>query len=92
MKPPKGWPAEALPRRMTGEWAAFYVGVSYNTFMSRVEGGVFPRPDRDGRYDRHRLDEAVDRLNGVAPASQETEALNWDIQRPAHGNRQASRG
>ena len=90
MKPPKGWPEKALPRRMTGEWAAFYVGVSYNTFIARVEKGVFPKADREGRYDLVLLDAAIDRLNGVAPASQETGKADFSV-RKRDGNGEAAR-
>lgn len=78
MKQPNHWPDAALPRRLTREWAAFYCGVSPNTFDARVRDSVFPGPDQDGRYDRKLLDLAIDKLNGIAedmPLPEE----RWDV-------------
>ncbi|WP_142847263.1 hypothetical protein [Telmatospirillum sp. J64-1] len=76
-KPPNNWPSNALPRRLTREWASFYCGVSPNTFDGKVEAGEFPKPDHDGKYDRKLLDEAIDRINGITAPSPANES--WAV-------------
>lgn len=79
---PQSWPSGALPRRMTRDLAAYYVGVSPTTFDLRVRDGIYPGPHADGRYDRRALDLAVDRQSGLAPANRDTDDqdLDWTIQ------------
>lgn len=88
-RPPACWPVGALPRRMTREMAAYYVGVSPTTFDLRVKSGVYPGPHDDGRYDRVALDLAVDRQSGLDSAvmADDDGPDGWAIREPAHGAR-----
>jgi len=76
---PASWPIGALPRRMTRELAAYYVGVSPTTFDARVQDGIYPGPHYDGRYDRAALDLAVDRQSGfdVNPPEADDHHDDW---------------
>lgn len=47
---------------MDREMAAYYCGLSPNTFDDRVEAGLYPKPYRDGRrllWDLRELDKAL---------------------------------
>jgi len=96
MKLPDGWPAGALPRRLTRDWAAAYCGVSPSTLDRMVKNGTLPPPDPNKRFDRHAIDRALDKLSGIA---QESDNANdqidqWAIKRrpQKHGNHQATGG
>lgn len=68
-KPPDTWPNGALPRRMARELAAYYVGVSPNTFDRLVEDKAMPAGIRIGArivWDRVALDLALDAQAGIA--------------------------
>ena len=72
-KPPASWPAGALPRRMTRELAAYYCGLSVNTFDSHVQAGRYPSGIRIGGrvvWDLVALDRALDIEAGTAVESQ----------------------
>ena len=87
-KQPANWPAAALPRRLTREWAAFYCGVSPNTFDAKVKAGEYPKPDQEGRYDLKLLDQAIDRINGIVcgePEQQQPES--WAVTPRSRGRR-----
>jgi hypothetical protein len=48
--------------------AAFYVGLSPNTFKERVKNGRYPAPTYDGKrvlWDRLALDRAIDLDSGI---------------------------
>jgi excisionase family DNA binding protein len=58
-----------LPRGLSREQAAEYVGISSTKFGELVEDGRMPRPKQiDGRrvWDLRALDEAFNRLDGGA--------------------------
>lgn len=91
---PGNWPHGALPRLLTRAQAAYYVGLSPNSFDQLVRDGVYPKPAVRGRYDRHALDRALDRLSGLTPeqdVSVADPAPAWDIREPSNGDGQASR-
>ncbi|MBB4316089.1 hypothetical protein [Roseospira marina] len=85
---PTAWPLGALPRRMTRELAAYYVGISPTTFDHRVRDGVYPSAHPDGRYDRRALDLAVDRQSGLDTngTGADDEPIDWGIREPGNIN------
>ena len=88
-KTPRNWPAAALPRRLTREWAAYYCGLSPNTFDRRVAEGVFPGPGDDGKYDLRLLDAAIDRKSGLTdPEPQDQD--DWTFHRPPRRGKRAA--
>ncbi|MBB4316117.1 hypothetical protein [Roseospira marina] len=91
---PTAWPLGALPRRMTRELAAYYVGVSPPTFDSRVKDGTYPKPHADGRYDRRALDLAVDRQSGLDTngTGADDEPMDWGIRELGSGQGKPQRG
>ena len=63
--PPSGWPPEALPRWLSRECAAFYLGMSPTHLDSQVRTGALPQPHQMGRlvrFDRWELDVAVAKM------------------------------
>ena len=63
-KPPDNWPNGTLPRGLSINAAAYYIGVSINTFRRMVDSGMMPRPKEFGArkiWDRYELDAALDR-------------------------------
>ena len=62
---PSGWPPEAVPRYLSRECAAFYLGMSPTHFDSLVRDGILPPPRKIGRrshYDRQEIDAAMARI------------------------------
>ncbi|CUW41671.1 conserved protein of unknown function (Bacteriophage P4, Orf88 6-40) [Magnetospirillum sp. XM-1] len=61
--------------------AAYYCGLSPNTFDDRVKAGQFPQPHQDGRrmvWDLRELDKALDgdavhHLDGMASAESQSQ-------------------
>ena len=65
---PRNWPAAALPRIMGPDQAAYYCGVSKNTFLRWVAAGKIPAGKKEGGrvlWDRQALDKALDSMMGV---------------------------
>ncbi|MBF0305163.1 MAG: hypothetical protein HQL41_05895 [Alphaproteobacteria bacterium] len=83
-KQPANWPIAALPRRLTREWAAFYCGLSPNTFDTKVKSGEYPAADRDGKYDVKLLDKAIDQISGLIQPEERKD--DWTVR--ARGERQ----
>jgi hypothetical protein len=80
-------PAGLIPRFLTREQAAAYVGVGVTTFEQEVALGMWPQPMRRGQraarvtWDRLALDAAADRAAGLsAPVPVVTRAAktSWD--------------
>jgi hypothetical protein len=46
-KPPKNWPAAALPARMNEAFAAYFLGIGVTMFRAGVKAGRYPGPVRD---------------------------------------------
>lgn len=79
-KLPRHWPQAALPRVMDRDMAAFYCGISPNTFDALVVAGKLPPPQpvhgRRVAWDRRLLDIHLDRLFGAtADAADDTRKL-----------------
>ena len=56
--------------------AAYYVGLSANTFLSRVRDGIYPQGKRDGNrvlWDRLELDRRLDGGAANEPSSAESD-------------------
>lgn len=81
-KIPNNWPSGALPRLLSRDQAAFYVGVSVNTFMREVGAHVWPAGQRRGErilWDRALLDDVIDARSGLLAAPSGASAPNpWD--------------
>ena len=77
-------PPGLVPRGLTLEHAATFVGLSKSRFKNRQQMGDYPGPTLPGkRYDLRLLEAAMDRLSdirkAVAEASQADATLNpWD--------------
>jgi predicted DNA-binding transcriptional regulator AlpA len=57
------------PRQMRAPAAAYYCGVSEQTFLDRVKAGIYPAGIRDGGcrvWLRDDLDAMIDRQHGVS--------------------------
>jgi predicted DNA-binding transcriptional regulator AlpA len=80
-------PAGLIPRFLTRDQAAAYLGVGVTTFDQEVAKGMWPQPMRRGQratrvtWDRLALDAAADRAAGLsAPVPVVTRAArtSWD--------------
>lgn len=63
-------PAGVVPRLLTRDQAATYMGMSANSFEREVEAGRFPGPVKLSRvrlrlWDRAALDRTLDRASGI---------------------------
>jgi predicted DNA-binding transcriptional regulator AlpA len=68
-----------LPRLLSQEEAAAYVGLSPNAFWQEVRAGTFPAPFpltkiRRRLWDVKALDDAVDRARGIVAKANDREA------------------
>ena len=68
-----------LPRWLSVDAAAAYVGLSQRTFEAEVAFGTFPQPFKLGRtrrrlWDVRALDATMDRASGLSNASDDLEA------------------
>lgn len=69
------------PRVLQRDEAARYVGYTKANAASDAyihkRLGVKPLPNRPGRYDRHALDAALDRISGISTNPALTEVDEW---------------
>lgn len=84
---PDTLPTWLVPRFLSREEAAAYVGVSINTFDQEVSRGLWPRPLARGlkgrrlTWDRMALDAAADVASGLRAASGQSRKASrntWD--------------
>lgn len=64
-------PLPFLPRMLSSDLAALYMGVSRSKFLSRVDQHVYPAPTRDGGntlWDVRVLDRYLDTRSGLIGA------------------------
>ena len=79
MTRPADIPYGAWPRGMSWERFAAYRGVSLNKLRAEVKAGLWPDPETTGGrqiFDRHRIDEAWDRLAAEGKTDPLMEALD----------------
>lgn len=58
-----------VPRMLSADQAALYMGVSRSKFLSRVDQHTYPSPTKDGGntlWDLHVLDRFIDKRSGLA--------------------------
>lgn len=58
-----------IPRMLSADLAALYMGVSRSKFLARVERHIYPDPIRDGGntlWDQRILDRYLDKRSGLA--------------------------
>jgi len=68
---PISGPLPFVPRLLSAELAALYVGISKSNFLARVTTHEIPQPRRLGKrvlWDRHTLDAYIDALFGIENA------------------------
>lgn len=74
------------PRYLSAQEAAFYTGVSVDTFLAEVKRGIWPQPFKRGKmatkatWDRKAIDAAIDRQSGIEnlPAPIDTVIDPWE--------------
>ena len=65
---PTSGPLPFIPRMLSADLAALYMGVSRRKFLARVEQHSYPAPTRDGGntlWDKHVLDQYLDARSGL---------------------------
>lgn len=86
-----------IPRFLTREQAAHYLGVGTTTFDREVAAGIWPPPMRRGvkltalTWDRLLLDRAADRLAGLVDAHAPGDDLAAAEQRALEASRDTTR-
>lgn len=71
-----------VPRLLSADLAAVYIGLSKTNFLDRVRTFELPQPQRIGArvlWDRHALDKYADALFGVEQSEDEPEAFDFGV-------------
>ena len=79
---------EVVPRGLTREEAAAYVGLSPNSFDSARKTNHYPGPTLPGkRYDRKLLDKSMDLLSAIPVEGASSSVLTLQSWRESRGKR-----
>lgn len=77
-------PPGLIPRGLTREAAAAFLGLSLASFDGARARGVYPGPTlAGGRYDRVLLEQAANRLSGIADSREQSSLDGWRASRGA---------
>jgi hypothetical protein len=76
-KAPATWPIGALPARMNGECAAFFVGVSLAKFKAGVKTGKYPPSIKDGGNVLWRVRDLLAHVDGRSNPGQAKDNGYW---------------